>query len=200
MSETRKWFTADAHFGSSDILSREMRPFRDAAEYTREQVGIWNGQAGQDDLIYAIGDFFNCSYLESDEQAALAASGQIKARIVLITGNSEERLIRDRFGGEFERFREYCLEHGRFEDVKRNDYTEIGGRRFFLTHRPSDHARECLTLFGHTHRAGGLWRPYGFNVGVDLNHFRLFSEQDILGLLDQKLRWYDSDPDINCFD
>ena len=53
MSETRKWFTADAHFGSSDILSRGMRPFRDAAEYTRS-VG---GAETFDELFARTGEF-----------------------------------------------------------------------------------------------------------------------------------------------
>ncbi len=199
MKYSRIWYTADPHFGSDseDIILREMRPFRNAAEYTREQVRIWNSQASPEDLIYVLGDWCNYTATERDYPSGLAVSRQIRAHIILLTGNNEERVIRAEFGGDAERFREYCLMDPRFafDDVKQNACTVIGGIRFFLTHRPADHDPGCLTLFGHTHRATGLWKPYGFNVGVDLNHFRLFSEQDILYLLEQKTDYWDHDPD-----
>ena len=197
------WYTADTHFGADakDILIREMRPFADPDGYTREQVRIWNGQVSPDDTVYVLGDFCNYNDTEHDYRSGLAVSRQIGAHVILLTGNAEERVIRSRFGGSFERFREYCLgDPGfRFEDVRKNAYVSIGGRRFFLTHRPADHDPQCLNLFGHTHRAGGLWRSYGFNVGTDLNHFRLFNDQDVLALLAQKKDYWDHDPDILCF-
>ncbi len=203
MEEKRVWYTADTHFGSDShaILIRDMRPFGSIAEYTREQVRIWNEQAAPDDLIYALGDFCNFNYRETDWQSGLAVSAQIRARIILITGNSEERVIRTYFDGDFERFRACCLrdKRFRFEDVRKNAYVTICGERFFLTHKPTDHDPGCLNLYGHTHRSGGLWKRYGFNVGVDLNHFRLFGEDDIRILLDQKNGFWDHDPDNNCF-
>ena len=198
----RTWYTADPHFGadSAEILIREMRPFRNPAEYASEQVRIWNEQAMPNDTIYVLGDFCNYNSTEKDYLSGLAVSRRIHARLILLTGNSEERVIQAHFDGDFDRFRAYCLhsDQCRFADIKRNTYTHIGGEKFFLTHKPTDHDRQCLNLFGHTHRAGGLWRPYGFNVGVDLNHFRLFSEDDILYLLEQKRAYWDEDPDNNC--
>ena len=200
MSE-RIWFTADPHFGadSEEIILREMRPFGNIAEYTSEQVSIWNGQASREDLIYVLGDFCNYNAHEKDYESGLAVSRRIEARVILLTGNSEERVIQNHFAGDFDRFRDYCLSRFRFEDVKRNAYVTICGRKFFLTHQPVNHDPECLNLYGHTHRATGLWRPYGFNVCTDLNHFRLFSEENIRYLLEQKEEYWDQDPDSNCF-
>ena len=200
MAQGRNWYTADTHFGSKDIIRREMRPFRDGSEYTREQIRIWNEQASPEDTIYVLGDFCNYSSLEKNFEAGLEVSRQVQAGLILVTGTSEERVIQGCFDGDFERFRAYCLndERFRFRDVVRNAYTIIGGERFFLTHKPTDHDAQCLNLFGHTHRANGLWRPFGFNVGTDLNHFRLFGDDDILYLLDQKNRFWDHDPDNNC--
>ena len=50
------WYTADPHFGSDSIsvLKRDNRLFKDNAEYTAEQVRIWNEQASSDDTIYVI--------------------------------------------------------------------------------------------------------------------------------------------------
>ena len=41
------WYTADSHFGSDSVtvLQRDNRLFKDNAEYTAEQVKIWNEQA-----------------------------------------------------------------------------------------------------------------------------------------------------------
>ena len=197
MAQGRRWYTADTHFGadSREILRREMRPFRDIEEYTREQVRIWNEQASPEDVIYVIGDFCNYNHMEKDYRPGLAVSRQVRAQIILLTGNSEERVIQADFGGDFERFRAYCLSECRFLDVRRNAYAEICGERFFMTHKPTDCDPKCLNLYGHTHRATGLWRPYGFNVGADLNHFRLFGDDDIRNLLEQKNDYWDTDPD-----
>lgn len=200
------WYTADTHFGtdSKAILVRDSRPYKNITEYTEDQVRIWNEQASEDDTIYVLGDFcnycFNKEIKETDYMSGLAVSSEIRAHIILITGNNEERVIDNFFDGDFDKFREFCLNDPsfKFDDVRKNDYVTIDGQRFFLTHRPVDHADDCLTLFGHVHRGLGIYRPYGFNVGVDLNHFRLFGDSDIKYLLGQKRDWWDSDPDVNC--
>ena len=198
----RNWYTADPHFGSDSfsVLKRDNRPFKDIAEYESEQVRIWNEQASSDDTIYVIGDFCNCGpKIEKDFRSGLAVSKQINAHIILIIGNNEQRAIDDFFGGSFDKFREYCLTDPscRFDDVKLNDYVDINGEKFFLTHKPTDHAKDCQTLFGHTHRYGGLWKSFGFNVGVDLNHFRLFGDDDIIYMRKQKRIFWDEDMAIN---
>lgn len=48
---------------------------------------------------------------------------------------------------------------------------------------------------GHTHRATGLWKPYGINVGCDLNHFRLYDLKEIKRLLSLKEKYWDNDED-----
>ena len=197
------WYMADSHFGadSKEIMERENRPFKDILEYTKEQVRIWNDQASSEDVIYAIGDFCNYNSSEKDYMSGLAVSSMVNARIILITGTQEERVIRDHFDGDFEKFRLFCLDEPsfKFEDVVRNAYVDIRGEKFFLTHDPIDHDESCLNIFGHIHRAGGLYRPYGFNVGVDLNHFMLFGDDDIMFLLDQKINYNDKDKSLNCW-
>ena len=66
-------------------------------------------------------------------------------------------------------------------------------------HRPIDCKEDCINLFGHTHRAGGLYRSYGLNVGTDLNHFRLFSRDDIKYLLGEKEKYWDTDETLNKY-
>ena len=200
----RNWYTADTHFGddSNDILIRDMRPFKDITEYTKEQVRIWNEQASADDTIYVLGDFCNYNIHEKDFRSGLAVSKLVNAHIICVIGNSEERVIDEHFDGDFNRFREYCLTDPgfKFDDVIKNKHIDINGTRFFLTHKPSDHDKSCLTLFGHVHRGLGLYRPFGFNMSTDINNFRLFSDDDIVFLMKQKRDWWDNDPDVNCND
>ena len=54
-----------------------------------------------------------------------------------------------------------------------------------------------LNLFGHIHRSGGLYKSFGFNVGCDLNHFRLYSEDDIMNLIQMRDRFWINDINVN---
>ena len=71
------------------------------------------------------------------------------------------------------------------------------GKRFYLTHKPFNYNPEFLNLFGHTHSAGGIYMPFGLNVGIDLAHFKLFSQNDIFHNLDKKQRFWDKDKHLN---
>lgn len=44
---------------------------------------------------------------------------KIKAPVILITGNNEDRIIKYYFNNNFESFREYCLKVG-FKEVYKN--------------------------------------------------------------------------------
>jgi len=202
------YFTSDTHFGTDaySILKREMRPFANPVEYMHNQVAIWNMQAGEKDIIYHLGDFCNYNYAEKDWKSGLQIVKEVKARIVLIIGNNERRLLVNEFKDDFERFKEYCMRLG-FESVhKELDLTEAEGlrigrkaKRVYLVHHPVDCKEDHVNLFGHTHRAGGLYRNYGLNVGTDLNHFRLFSRDDIEYLLSEKEKYWDTDESLNKY-
>lgn len=74
------------------------------------------------------------------------------------------------------------------------DTISIDGAKLYLVHRPIDCKPGMLNLYGHVHRQGGIWSPYGFNICTDVNHFRLYSENDIRFLISQKAAW-DNDAD-----
>ena len=161
MDQGSIWYTADAHFGadSNDIIKREMRPFLDVVEYTQQQISIWNDQLSQNDLIYFLGDFCNYNFKETDYKSGLAVSKHINAHIILLIGNSEERVIHTHFDGNFHRFREYCLNNYNFDDVRINEYTTICGQKFFLTHKPTNHDKQCLNR-AIIILSVSLWRNY----------------------------------------
>lgn len=84
----------------------------------------------------------------------------------------------------YKTIKEYCDDQIRIWD----------GAKLYLVHRPIDCKPGMLNLYGHVHRQGGIWSPYGFNICTDVNHFRLYSENDIRFLISQKAAW-DNDAD-----
>lgn len=189
------FFTSDLHFGNDKALKRENRPFKNWKTFYKKVIKFWNHQAKKEDIIYCIGDFVD--YVpgrQSNCQYCLKLVKKIKAKLVLIVGNNEERLIKDCFDNDFAKFKDFCIKLG-FFDVKKDEYLEIEGIHFYLTHRPYNHKKNYVNLFGHTHRATGLWKPYGINVGCDLNHFRLYDLKEIKRLLSLKEKYWDNDED-----
>lgn len=189
------FFTADTHFGSDEILTRENRPFPTMEAFHEFVIGSWNTDAGLDDIIYHLGDFISYNQIDKDTwHEGLLLVQQFHSKIVLIIGNNEERIIAEHFAGSFEDFRAYCMELG-FHDVCKDLYLTIDNTDFYLNHYPRNHKDGYVNLFGHTHRATGLWKPYGLNMGCDLNHFMLFSVPEIKRLLREKELYLDTDPD-----
>lgn len=192
------FFTSDLHLGCDEVLERESRPFASIREFEDVFVDNVNRVASADDRLFVIGDWFNYnSTYKPDPSVSVSIVGRIAPKIVLITGNGEDRIVRELFSSDFGAFRAYCISQG-YEDVLPDCELSFGGRAFYLNHYPSRHRDGYVNLFGHTHRGTGLWKPYGLNVGIDLNHFRPFSEGDILELVKTKEEWWDSDVDCNC--
>ena len=190
------FFTADLHFGNDEIIEREARPFRDIKEFEDVFVENVNRVAAKEDTLFVLGDWIDYSdFFKTAPEAAFAMCRRLLPKVVLILGNGEERLMNEVYLGDFDALKSALLEYG-FSDVLTSADIEFGGEKFHLIHKPVDHIDGCTNLFGHTHRGTGLWKPYGLNVGIDLNYFRPFSEAEILRLLKMKREWWDKDPDI----
>lgn len=186
------FYTADSHFSLNDdsVISRDYRPFKTLKEMNEGIINIWNKQAGKDDVIYHLGDFVNYNLKDLDCEPLLKLVQKINAKVVLILGNNEKRILTNRFGGNFEKFRDYLLELG-FSDVFENEMRmNIAGKEFKLVHCPNDADKTNeYNLFGHVHRCVFV-KEYGFNMGVDNHNLELFSEDDVLDLYDRR-KFYD---------
>lgn len=191
-----RFFSSDLHFGSDQTIKFDKRPFKNWNAFTKYITKTWNKQAGKDDVIYIIGDFVDCH----DENNFACVNilnlvKKFKAKVVLIVGNNEERIIKYFFNNSFDEFKKYCISLG-FFDVRKDDIIEINGIKFYLTHKPKNHNENMLNLFGHSHKAMGLYKSFGFNIGCDLNNYMLYSENEILELLDKKLKYWDKDENL----
>lgn len=186
------FFTSDTHFGDDDKLKRENWSIKNWREFAKKLIKIWNKQVKKQDVVYFLGDFVNYENAENDWQEAFGLVKKIKAKCILIVGNNEERLIEDKFNGSFNKFRQFCLEQG-FTDVKKHDILKSEGLKFYLTHKPTDYKKGYINLFGHTHLATGLWKPFGFNMYYGLNFLKLFDLDYIKRLLYVKQKYWDQD-------
>lgn len=93
------FFTSDTHFGDDDKLQRENWITKDWQKFAKKLIKIWNKQVKKDDLIYFLGDYVNYEKTDNQWREAFALIKKIKAKCILIIGNNEERLIKDKFNG-----------------------------------------------------------------------------------------------------
>lgn len=180
------FFTADTHFGLNDYegtIARDFRPFKTPKEMSRKIIKIWNKQAGKNDVIYHLGDFINYNFKDKESYVeCLKLVKKIKAKVILILGNNEKRVLRYEFNDDFKKFKEFLLNID-FADVYEDDlYLELGGYKFYLNHYPKNHKDGYINLFGHIHGTGFV-KKYGFNIGIDNHYLSMFSEEDILRLI-----------------
>lgn len=190
------FFTSDIHLGQATSAKADGRPFKNDKQFEKFLIKTWNKQAKKGDTIYVVGDLFDC-HSKTDPYFInkLWFVKRIKADIILVMGNNEEKIIKNFYNGKFEDFKKVCLQSG-IKDFIENGFVHICGQDFYLTHKPKNHHNELLTLFGHSHRAMGVYKSFGFNIGCDLNHFRLFSEADIASLLEGKKDYWDWDDNL----
>lgn len=145
------------------------------------------------DNIFVIGDFVSCG--DSWEEG-IAVVKEINAKVTLIMGNNEDKLVSTYFKRDFTKFRRYCLRIG-FKDVVRSMFVRDGLREYYLTHEPRNHSIKHVTLFGHVHKGVGQYKPYGFNMFLDLNYFKLYSQYDIQDLIEKRNKYWVYSPNIS---
>lgn len=191
------FFTADIHFCDEKSMKADNRPFKSIKEYDSFVIRTWNKTANKNDTIYVAGDLLDCNGKNTYEwEQGLKLIKKIKAKIILVIGNNEQRVIDLFFGGDFEKFREVCLQSG-ISEVHTRYNIKMRGKTFHLVHQAVDCDKSKINLFGHTHLCSGLYHPYGLCISTDLNHFRLFTEDMIFGYLKRKKDYWEPDDNTN---
>ena len=191
------YFSSDIHFGDKNTLINDNRPFKTTKEFDKFIIKTWNKQVNREDTIFIIGDFIDCDGENHEEwKKTILYVKKIKANVVLIMGNNEDRAVKYFFDDNFENFRLYCKQLG-FKDVYKNLDLSLNGCDYHLTHKLVNFKKDKINLYGHSHRSLGLYSPFGFNIGCDLNHFRLYDEEDLKHLLYMKNKYWNQDKNLN---
>lgn len=191
------FFTSDTHFGDNKTLQVDMRPFKNAKAFDKYVLKTWNKQTKKTDTIFVVGDFIDCDGIgHTNWKKTLKYAKKLKAQLVLIIGNNEARVIQYYFNNSYKDFADYCKNKCGIKDVFTSLELKMLNQKFYLVHKPVDHKPNMLNLFGHIHRSGGLHKKIGINVGCDLNHFRLYSQNDIENLLKMRNTYWLNDENL----
>lgn len=146
------WFTADTHFGHTNILKYCDRPFESVAAHDRALIENWNAVVSPRDLVYHLGDFAFKS-----ARSVFDVRKRLNGQIYLLLGNHDALNEADKRA---------FVHVGNVAEVK------VGNRRIWLSHYahrvwPRSH-RGSWHLYGHSH--GSLADdPFALSldVGVD---------------------------------
>lgn len=163
------YFTADLHLGNEVVLEKRHRPFSSVAEMNARLIENFNRTVAPEDTVYLLGDI--CQDMPEEEANALI--GRMNGRRILLWGNHDLRYDPALF-------------------VRTEDFlmTDLGGRRFVLSHYPMIdwpmRKEGGIHIHGHLHtsaafnlnnRSAGWFR---YDAGVDANDFRPVSLTEIL--------------------
>ncbi|MBP3431296.1 MAG: nucleoside hydrolase [Clostridia bacterium] len=163
------FFTSDTHFNHPHKVKEKQVSFKTVEEMNREIVRRWNSTVAPNDIVYHIGDFGDFEFIK-----------QLNGKVILICGNHEKARY-----SNFEKFRQKLLDLGFVEVYENGIYLDekILGRKVYLTHKPTNHAKDCLTLFGHVHNIK-LVEKYGFNVCCYFHYFSPLTKETVKKYLD----------------
>lgn len=172
------WFTADTHFGHSNIIQYSNRPYTGAKDMDEQLIQSWNACVGPEDEVYHLGDVGLC-----DPVYMRKILNRLHGKIYLIRGNHEKAAMA-------------CTD--RFEWVK--DYHEL-----VIEDKTAARERRLIVLMHYAMRVWnashhGSWHLYGhshgslpddpnalaFDVGVDCHGFKPLSLHEVSQIMSRK--------------
>ena len=118
MSKNKKapskiYFTADTHFGHTNIIRYCGRPFETKEEHDRVLIENWNNKVQPQDVVYHLGDF---GFGTPDDLRKIAA--KLQGKIHFIRGNHDKPTILDVIGGRFASIKDVSIIYPTYNDKK----------------------------------------------------------------------------------
>ena len=89
------WFTADPHFGHSNIIKYTGRPYKNVTDMNSALIKNWNKRVSEEDIVYLLGDacFRNSKGGKKGEGLTYKPShylSELNGTIVIIMGNHDK--------------------------------------------------------------------------------------------------------------
>jgi len=153
------WFTADLHFGHSNIIKYCNRPFVDEIEMNSLLISNFNSVIKSNDTVYCLGDF--------SFQNPLQFLKKLNGNWNLIRGNHDSK-----------------QSHGFVSDkdihLLKNVLPNVHIFMSHYSHQAWPHSHHgSIHLFGHSHgKLKGIGRS--FDIGVDTNNFFPYSLEQVI--------------------
>ncbi len=157
-------FISDTHFGHSNVIEFDGRPFASVEEMDRVMIELWNSRVQPDDHVYIIGDV--CFRNEKPEEWYLE---RLSGHKHLIQGNHDGKLIQNAKAMSY------------FESVDKMNHINDNGRAICMCHYPLAEwyrmQRGTWHVYGHIHnRKDDTYefmktREHALNAAACLNHY-----------------------------
>jgi len=170
---SKYFFTADTHFGHSNIIKYCHRPFKTIEEHDYQLIQLWNSRVKPEDTVFVLGDF---CYKQLKTKTAKFYEDQLNGKIIFVKGNHDSN------NGV-----KTCI-----QDIR----IRLGGKNLLLIHRPEDvgYTDVDLVLCGHVHQHWKFKRISTYNktgkkvlfsidfcnVGVDVWNYMPVTINEIL--------------------
>lgn len=188
MSKNKKapskiYFTADTHFGHTNIIRYCGRPFETKEEHDRVLIENWNNKVQPQDVVYHLGDF---GFGTPDDLRKIAA--KLQGKIHFIRGNHDKPTILDVIGGRFASIKDVSIIYPTYNDKKITIFlSHYAHRSWFKSNHGSWH------LWGHSHNN---LPPHGlsFDVGVDAWNFEPISLEEVATKIESLQKVLDYNP------
>ena len=166
------FYTSDLHFGHSNVIGFDHRPFADRVEMEQTLIYLWNDRVQKDDDIWIIGDF--CFRADKDPTYYLR---KLKGRKHLIVGNHDGVILKD----------EKALSY--FESVDKMTHIQDHGEQIVMCHFPiadwNQMHHGSWLIYGHIHnRKDDTFefmrkRERALNAGCMINNYAPASFQEL---------------------
>lgn len=154
----QKYYIADTHFGHSNVIKFDERPFDDTKTMEETIVKNWNDRVTKDDTVYILGDF--CWDTEKEWLRILDRLNGLK---VLIRGNHDLKNPSATLKKKF------------LKIVEREEVTDHR-RRIILDHYPQmfyrgSYGKDIWHFCGHTHnRTNEELKRQSYVLDLIINH------------------------------
>lgn len=160
----KHWFIADTHYGHSNILNYECRPFKSLEEMEEKMVDAWNSVVEDSDTVWFAGDFSFKGY-DDIKRILLKLKGNIK----FIKGNHDKHKTYYTLNDEG------IIES--FDEV--GSYIKTNKLQFYISHFPMQIGERprIYNIHGHIHSEYSMFRDQ-INVGVDSKFMHEYYENE----------------------
>ena len=154
-TENMIYYIADMHFGHTNVLRFDNRPFSDTAQMDDTLIQNWNGRVTSEDTVYVLGDAF-----WKNEENSIRIMQQLQGHKHLIQGNH------DRVKGKLRPYWESIEQYAEVNDEN---------RLVILSHYPilfyKNQHYGAVMLYGHVHNTREWelvekWKKAQWELGI----------------------------------
>ena len=188
----RIMYISDIHFGHSNVIGFDHRPFNDVTEMDHMLMEYWNMKVNKEDTIYIIGDFCYRS-----DKGPVWFLQRLKGKKHLVVGNHDHVIMKN----------PQALSY--FEEVDKMMYVSDNNRQVFMCHYPmaewNAYYRGSYHVYGHIHNKLSDTclimrnRRNAYNAAACINGYMPVTLDEMIGnnkrfVLQSPLSWEDLPP------